>query len=137
MLFFPGALIVVTTVALYLLFLGALALVRPKKLTIFLSAFARSPQAHYTELVLRSLAGFSFLALTPYGPFPHALTIVGWILLCTSAALLLVPWYQHRRIVQRMSRLVTTLAPMIGLTSLVAGVALIVVVFLAASSEGP
>lgn len=137
MLVLASALIVLTIAALYLLSLGALALTRPKKLTVFLSGFARSPQAHYAELLLRSLAGVSFLAVAPYGPFPHTFTIVGWVLLGTSAALLLVPWYQHRRFAQRMSPLVTALAPMIGVTSLAAGIALSTAIVLTARTERP
>ena len=75
----------------------ALALVaRPRTASRFLLGFAGSAGAHYAELGVRALAGWAFLRHAPGMVFPRVFSGFGWILLVTTAVLLLLPWRWHR-----------------------------------------
>ena len=88
---------VVAAFALFLLGLAAAAIVRPSRAARFLSAFARSPAAHYGEQALRLVAGIALVLFAPTAAHPGAFHLLGWVLVATSLGLLCVPWTWHRR----------------------------------------
>lgn len=85
---------------LYLVGLGLLSLLRPSQASGFLLGFARSARAHYLELLLRMLAGFAFVIESPKQAFELPFYVFGWLLVGTTACLLLIPWQWHRRFAQ-------------------------------------
>ena len=91
------ALAVVVLAALYLLALGAASLVVPARASRFLLGFAASQPVHFAELLLRLVVGAALLLSAPRMSLPDAFNFFGWVLLVTTACLLLVPWRWHRR----------------------------------------
>jgi hypothetical protein len=95
----------------------------------FLLGFAGSPSKHYLELAIRLLVGGSFVVLAPRMSFQGVFTIFGWILLATTAGLLLVPWRWHHRFAQRAVPQALRFLPAIGVSSLVLGGLVLAAVF--------
>jgi len=93
----PLAGILVALTALWLIGLGGAMLLAPERAARFLSAFASSARAHYTEQVLRLIAGAALVIFAPEMRFPEPFRIFGWILALTAVGLLLVPWRWHHR----------------------------------------
>lgn len=69
----------------------------PARAARFLTGFASSARAHYTEQVLRLVAGAAIVVFAAEMRFPALFSIFGWILVVTAAALLVVPWRWHHR----------------------------------------
>lgn len=114
----PLALCVVVAVALYMLTLGAASLFAPGRASRFLLGFAGSPSVHFLELSLRLIAGAALVLYAPHMRFSTAFELIGWVLLSTTACLLLVPWRWHRAFSQRMVPRATRFIALIGVTSL-------------------
>ena len=95
------ALVVVVLVALYMLALGTASLFVPAQASRFLLGFAGSPSVHFAELFLRLVAGAALVQYAPNMHFPAAFGLFGWVLLISTAGLLLVPWQLHRRFAQQ------------------------------------
>lgn len=91
---------VVAMTAPYLLGLGLALLVVPERAAAFLSTFASTARAHYTELALRSIVGAGFILAAPTTRYPTVFLGFGWILVATTAGLLLIPWRWHHRFAQ-------------------------------------
>lgn len=115
------ALAVVALTGLYLLLLGAAALLAPARAGRFLLGFVGSPAAHFLEMFLRLLVGAAFLLSAPRLLFADAFTVFGWVLLITSAALLLVPWRWHQRIARQSVPRALRFLPLIGVASVAIG----------------
>lgn len=98
--------------------LGLASLVAPAAARRFLLGFAASPSLHYTELALRGVVGASFLVQAPAMRFAPLFAGAGWVLLLTTAGLLLVPWRWHRRFAQRSVPAALRLLPLLGVASL-------------------
>jgi hypothetical protein len=124
---------IVVCAALYLLALGAGALVQPATARRFLGGFATTPQLHYTELALRILAGAAFVLNAPRMAFGSAILVFGWILIATSLVLALVPWRLHQRFAAWSVPKATQHMSLIGLASLAGGCGLIAALFLRGS----
>ena len=92
---------VVALTGLYFTALGVTVLTRPDRATRFLLGFAGSPAAHYTELSVRLVVGVALVLAAPQLIFSGAFKLFGWVLLGTTACLLLVPWRWHRAFTQR------------------------------------
>lgn len=67
----------------------------------FVLAFASSARAHFTEQALRLVAGTAFILFAPEMRYPWVFEIFGWVLIVTSALLLLIPWRWHRWFAQK------------------------------------
>lgn len=93
-----GAIVVLS--GAWLVFLAILSMRAPQKAARLLSGFASSARAHYLEQALRLIAGAGFLGFAEYMAFADAFRVFGWVLLITSALLLLVPWQWHNRFAQ-------------------------------------
>lgn len=93
-----GAIVVLS--GAWLVFLAILSMRAPQKAARLLSGFASSARAHYLEQALRLIAGAGFLGFAEHMAFADAFRVFGWVLLITSALLLLVPWQWHNRFAQ-------------------------------------
>lgn len=93
----PLAGAVVLAFGLTLIGLAAWILAVPERAAKFLRGFASSARAHYTEQVLRLIAGAAVVVFAAEMRFASAFRVFGWLLVVTAAGLLLMPWRWHRR----------------------------------------
>ena len=89
--------IIVVATSLWLVGFAILIVVTPSRAKRFLRSFASSARAHYTEQVLRLIAGVGIVAFSAQMRFPEILSAFGWLIVVTSTGLLLVPWRWHHR----------------------------------------
>jgi hypothetical protein len=92
---------IVGAAGVYLLLLAAATFAAPRLAERFLGGFAGSLRAHAMEQGLRLVAGIGFVSHAPRARFPLGFEVFGWVLIATSAALLLIPWRWHQRFAQR------------------------------------
>jgi uncharacterized protein YjeT (DUF2065 family) len=113
--------IVVAISGAYLVVLGAVALAAPAVARRFLGAFASTPAAHFTEIIVRMTVGAAFVTSASRLPMGAVFSIAGWILIVSTAVLLVVPWRRHRQFaaasVEKASRHIT----LIGIASCAMG----------------
>ena len=121
--------VIILLTGLYFLVLGATSLVAPQKAEAFLMGFAGTPLLHYVELAVRLLVGGAMILHSSQMLLPEAFRIFGWLLVTTTAGLCLVPWRQHQRFSQWSVPQATRFLPLIGITSLVMGGAILISVF--------
>ena len=115
------ALAVVVLIALYFIALGTASLIAPTFAKRFLLGFAESALVHYIELLVRLVVGVAFLINAPRMLFADGFNVFGWLLVVTSAALLLVPWQWHHRIASKSVPQALRYLTFIGLCSLAFG----------------
>lgn len=115
------ALAVVVLSALYLLALGTASLLVPDRARRFLLGFASSRPVHFMELGLRFVAGGALVLYAPRMWLSDAFNLFGWILLVTTAGLLIAPWRWHHRFARRAVPLFTRQVALVGLVSLALG----------------
>jgi hypothetical protein len=120
---------VVVAAGLFFVALGGASLVAPARVSRFLLGFAGSPSKHFAELCLRVLAGGALVAAAPRMMFPAAFRLFGWVLVATTAGLLLVPWRWHHRFASRSVPAALRFLPLIGLSSVALGGLLLLAVF--------
>jgi hypothetical protein len=82
---------------LYLVGLGAVALVSPTRAKRFLSGFARSAFVHYLELSMRLVVGAALVWHAPQMRSASVFAAFGWVVVVTTLGLFAVPWRWHRR----------------------------------------
>jgi hypothetical protein len=116
---------VVVVAGLYLIGLASVSLLAPARATAFLNGFARSAAAHYLELVLRLVAGVALVLTAPGMLFPAAFALAGWILIATTACMVLVPWKWHRRFAEWSVPHATRHMRILGVASLTLGATLL------------
>ena len=126
------ALTLVLGTGLFLVGLALALVARPQTASRFLLGFAGSAGAHHAEMGVRALAGWAFLRHAPGMAFPRVFSGFGWILLVTTAVLLLLPWRWHRSFARKA---VPPALERSGLLALAAGAAGALV--LAATLFGP
>lgn len=124
------ALAIVVATGTFLAALGGAALLAPSHASRFLLGFAASPSRHYAELGVRFLTGGAFVLAAPYLPLPAAFTLFGWVLIATTAGLLLIPWRWHHRFAQRAVPLALRVLPVLGASSIALGAVVLVAVYL-------
>jgi hypothetical protein len=112
---------VVLLAGLYFVALAAVALLAPARAASFLLGFAGSARLHYLELVLRCIAGAAFVLQAPQMRFGDAFALFGWMLLLTTAGLVLVPWRRHRAFARRAVPYATRHLALVGIASAVLG----------------
>lgn len=112
---------IVVAAGLFFMALGGASLVAPSRAKQFLLGFASSPLKHYVELALRFLVGGAFVLSAPRVPFPGVFSVFGWVLLGTTAGLLLIPWRWHHRFARRSVPEALRFLPLIGASSVVLG----------------
>jgi hypothetical protein len=110
--------IFLAAVAVYFLALGVISLFRPSQAKRFLLGFADSALKHYAELFIRLFAGSALLVFAPTSSYSTALSIAGWLLLGTTAAMAILPWRVHNRFAQKYVPKALKYLPIVGVTSL-------------------
>ncbi len=83
--------IVVMASGLWLVGLAASIEVIPARAARFLTGFASSARAHYTEQVLRLIAGAAIVIFAAEMRFPDLFRVFGWLVVLTASGLLLIP----------------------------------------------
>lgn len=116
------ALAVVVATGAFFTALGGASLLAPSPTSRFLLGFAGSPSKHYAELGLRFIAGVAFVLAAPFVPFPTAFSFFGWVLVATTAGLLLVPWRWHHGFAQRAVPEALRFLPVVGAVAFALGV---------------
>ncbi|MGB7451593.1 MAG: hypothetical protein WBM36_05660 [Lysobacterales bacterium] len=112
------ALTVVVLTGIYFCAFGTASLFVPAKANRFLLGFASSPSVHYIELFFRLLVGAAFYIYAPRMLAPDAFRLFGWILLITTAFLLLFPWRWHHWFAQQAVPRAIPYIKVIGICSL-------------------
>ncbi|MEQ1765704.1 MAG: hypothetical protein ABL984_21425 [Pyrinomonadaceae bacterium] len=112
--------------SLFLMALGGVSFLAPAKAKAFLLGFAASSFTHYLEMALRLVVGGSILFQAPLLTYPGAFTIFGWMLVGTSAVLLLLPWKWHRHFAEKAVPPVLSYIALVGVVSLGLGVVLLI-----------
>lgn len=110
--------------ALFLMALGAIALMRPQRARAFLLGFATSPGKHYLELLVRAAVGTAFLIHAEHATFGDLFRVLGWILCATTAMLALLPWHWHQRFAAFSVPRALHWLPLIGYSALAFGIGL-------------
>lgn len=123
------ALAIVVATGAFLVALGATSLLAPTHARRFLLGFAGSPSKHYAELGIRLVAGVAFVLAAPYVRFPAAFSVFGWVLVATTAGLLLVPWHWHHRFARRAVPGALRFLPVVGASSVVLGLLALTAVY--------
>ena len=88
---------IVVLFGLSLVSLSIIIAVRPARAAGFLTLFASSARAHYTEQIARLIAGTAILMYSPSMRFSRLFEWLGWLIVITAVALMLVPWRWHHR----------------------------------------
>jgi len=122
------ALTVVVLAGLYFIALAAASLFLPARASRFLIGLATSAIKHYAEMFSRLVVGAALIVLAPGMPLSSAFSLFGWLLLVTTAGLLLVPWQWHHRFAQHVVPMATRHIRLVGLASLVLGGLILVAV---------
>ncbi len=89
--------IVVVAVGVGLIGVAVMTAVKPQLTERFLRSFASSARAHYTEQAVRMIAGGAIVAFAPSMWYPNLFGGFGWIIIVTTAGLLLIPWQWHHK----------------------------------------
>jgi hypothetical protein len=98
--------LVVSGFCLFLIGLAVVIAVAPPLAERFLRSFASSARAHYTEQVLRLVVGTSLVTFASRMWYPEIFRLFGWLIVVTTAALLILPWQWHQRMGTRVMPLV-------------------------------
>jgi hypothetical protein len=94
--------VVVVAFGLVLIAFAGVVFARPAIAERFLMHFASSARAHYVEQAFRLLIGGALVLMSPAMWQPNVFWIVGWIIVISSAALMLAPWQWHHRFGERL-----------------------------------
>lgn len=115
------ALTVVISAGLFFVSLGCVSLLAPSHAGRFLLGFADSPTKHYAELAVRFLVGGAFVLGAPRARVSGMFSLLGWVLLATTAGLLLIPWRWHHRFARRAVPEALRFLPLVGTASVLLG----------------
>ncbi len=126
--------VVVLLAGLYLIGLAAVAFVSPARAKSFLSSFAGSARAHYSELLIRLVVGAAFVIFAPEMKFPVIFLVFGWVLIVTTIVLVVLPWRWHHRFASWSVPMATRRMRLLALGALAGGVFVLVSAFLGAIS---
>ncbi len=117
--------VIVVAAGVWLIGLAGAMLVVPTVTKRFLMSFASSARWHYTEQLLRLVAGVAFIVYAPGTQLPRAFAVFGWIIVVTGTALLVLPWRWHRRFAERVVPLAIRHLKLHALGSFVLGVVIL------------
>lgn len=111
----------VVVAGVYLTCIGVAAFAAPARVSRFLLGFAGTPATHCLEMTLRGAVGAAFVVYAPFMRMPAVFATVGWVLLFTTAVLLVVPWRWHQRFAQRSVPRALRFLPLLGAASVAMG----------------
>jgi hypothetical protein len=92
------AAVVIGGFSLLFIGIGSVMFVKPVLFERFISSFASSARAHYTEMSFRLLLGISLVLLSQAMRQATLFLAVGWIIVVTTVVLLVLPWQWHHRL---------------------------------------
>lgn len=114
--------IVVTAAGLFLIGLGGVMLIKPAVTERFITSFASSRKAHFTEMSFRLLFGVSLASLAMSMWQPKLFRILAWAIIVSSVLLIILPWQIHQRFGARVLPLVVQYMRLYAVGVLVFGV---------------
>lgn len=117
---------VIAAAGLYLIALGISCFVRPDSTANFLLGHASSGVVHYLELAIRAIVGACLVHKAPALTHPPIFSLSGWVLIVTTAVLLLVPWRWHRQFTLRAVPHALRHIKLLGVSSIALGAVLAV-----------
>ncbi|RNC80453.1 MAG: hypothetical protein ED559_01170 [Phycisphaera sp.] len=112
---------IVLASAFFLIALAVLIFVRPTQAEKFLSLFAGSARAHFTEQFLRLVAGIGFVVYAPESAWPIIFAVFGWLLIVSALMLIVLPWKLHHHFGSRVIPIVIKYKHIYGIGALVLG----------------
>ncbi len=115
------ALTLVVLTGLYLCALAAASLLVPLKAGRFLRGFASSARVHYSELAIRLLMGAALVIGAPHMFASAIFSLFGWVLVTTTACLLLLPWRWHHGFAEQAVPRAISHIKLLGISSLTLG----------------
>lgn len=118
----PAAAVVVLFAALYMLGLATLLLARPALASRFLGRFGSTLSAHLIELLVRAVVAIALLLHAPRMLLSDLFTAFGWLLLVTTAVLLVLPWRWHQTFARWSVPLAARRPILLGLAALMGSV---------------
>lgn len=86
---------VVIFFGLFIVFVGLIMLVIPKKARITLRKSGSTNFINYSEITIRLIPAVALILHSDYSKYPEAFKIFGWIMLITSLILYVVPRKLH------------------------------------------
>ena len=89
--------VLVAAFGCYLIALATMTVTVPQLAKEFLTAFASSARAHYTEQTLRLIAGAAIVVFSPWMWLSDLFKVFGWLIFVTAVGMFLVPWRWHHR----------------------------------------
>jgi hypothetical protein len=89
--------IVVVGYGLFAIGLTGLVFAKPALAKRFFMSFASSARTHYVEQAFRLLIGTSLIVLSQSMWQTGMFRLIGWAIVISSAALILLPWRWHHR----------------------------------------
>jgi len=105
----------------YMTALGGCAWLSPLRVRRFLLGHASTPFLHWLEMSLRVVIGVAFVIHAPAMRYAQAFTGLGWLILGTTAVLMLVPWRWHLEFAKRSVPQALRFLPLIGVAALLMG----------------
>lgn len=87
--------IIVVAVGVGLIGFAGMIFVKPLSAERFITSFASSARAHYTEQAVRLVAGTAMVIFSGRMQYPDIFEVFGWIITITSVGLFLIPWRLH------------------------------------------
>jgi len=112
------AMAIVLLSAIFLIILACLSIFTPKHAIRFLGGFASSAKTHYLEMIIRLIVGTAFIINAPNMLYSKVFMIFGWLLVGSTAILILLPWRWHNLFGQKIASPVIQQAWLIGIGSL-------------------
>lgn len=129
--------IVVATCSLALIAFTVIIFARPALAERFLMSFASSARAHFLEMAIRLIVGASLVVLSPAMWPTGMIRIIGWAIVLSSVALLLMPWRWHHRFARNVLPTLVRWMQMYAVGVFALGCLLLYGVFLAGSRGTP
>ena len=120
------ALIILHGCAIYLVVLGLVALLDPKRALRFLRKFAQTRRVNAIEALCRIVAGLAFVNLAPELPASGVILGFGLVLIVSAIAMLALPDL-HRRFADRVVPGIARFVPLVGIVSLGMGAMLVLI----------
>ena len=115
------AMAIVLLSAIFLIILACLSLFTPKHAIRFLGGFASSAKTHYLEMIIRLIVGTAFIINAQNMLYSKVFLIFGWLLVGSTAILILLPWRWHNLFGQKIASPVIQQAWLIGIGSFLLG----------------
>ena len=123
------ALFITGLTGVYFIALGLAALFMPETVKRFLRGFASKASYHYAEMSIRLVVGAAMIIAAPRLQYADVFVIFGWILVITSAVLIVLPWRWHLRFAERVVPPFTRYIVTIGTSCLLLGAFILLALF--------